>query len=233
MKVILVGCEYAGKTTLADRISEWMVEMFGPEPWGPPHYGWHDHYQMPNVTHHDMTGDEMRQVMALSPRMKEVYQRYNIAYHTPTEPTDGDFLMIGFHIDDAVYGPLYFGYGGEGEYADRRILSDDIESAIMKYQPDTVLVLLKANPDVIKERMKSNAHKHQVIKNEDVELLLERFEEAYTNALMRRRFVIDNSDQTIEETFSEFVEKFEHHMNEADRRRILLHNQWNEIGPLA
>ena len=73
----------------------------------------------------------------------------------------------------------------------------------------------------------------QVIKNEDVELLLERFEEAYTNALMRRRFVIDNSDQTIEETFSEFVEKFEHHMNEADRRRILLHNQWNEIGPLA
>ena len=55
MKVILVGCEYAGKTTLADRISGWMVEMFGPEPWGPPHYGWHDHYQMPNVTHHDMT----------------------------------------------------------------------------------------------------------------------------------------------------------------------------------
>ena len=69
MKVILVGCEYAGKTTLADRISGWMVEMFGPEPWGPPHYGWHDHYQMPNVTHHDMTGDEMQQVMALSPRM--------------------------------------------------------------------------------------------------------------------------------------------------------------------
>ena len=233
MKVILVGCEYAGKTTLADRISGWMVEMFGPEPWGPPHYGWHDHYQMPNVTHHDMTGDEMQQVMALSPRMKEVYQRYNIAYHTPTEPNDGDFLMIGFHIDDAVYGPLYFGYGGEGEYADRRILSDDIESKIMKYQPDTVLVLLKANPDVIKERMKSNAHKHQVIKDEDVELLLERFEEAHTNALMRRKFVIDNSDQTIEETFSEFVEKFEHHMNEADRRRILLRNQWNQIGPLA
>ena len=129
--------------------------------------------------------------------------------------------MIGFHIDDAVYGPLYFGYGGEGEYADRRILSDDIESKIMKYQPDTVLVLLKANPDVIIERMKSNAHKHQVIKDEDVELLLERFEEAHTNALMRRKFVIDNSDQTIEETFSEFVEKFEHlsliHISEPTR----------------
>ena len=121
-----------------------------------------------------MTDDEVQQVMALSPRMKEVYQRYNIAYHTPTEPTDGHILIIGFHIDDAIYSPLYFGFGGEGQYADRRILSDDIETAIMKYQPDTVLVLLKANTDVIKERMKSNPHKHQVIKDEDVELLLER-----------------------------------------------------------
>lgn len=233
MKVILVGCEYVGKTTLADRISEWMVEMFGPEPWGPPHYGWHDHYQMPNVTHHDMTDDEIQQVMALSPRMKEVYQRYNIAYHTPTEPTDGHILIIGFHIDDAIYSPLYFGFGGEGQYADRRILSDDVETAIMKHQPDTVLVLLKASPDVIRQRMKANPHEHQVIKDEDVELLLERFEEAHTNALMRRKFVIDNSDQIIEETFSEFVEKIEHHIGEKDRLRMLLRSKWVSSDPLA
>lgn len=62
---------------------------------------------------------------------------------------------------------------------------------------------------------------------------VERFEEAHTNTLMRRKFVIDNSDQIIEETFSEFVEKIEHHMTEKDRLRILLRSKWLSSDPLA
>ena len=50
---------------------------------------------------------------------------------------------------------------------------------------------------------------------------------------MRRKFVIDNSDQIIEETLSEFVEKIEHHMSEKDRLRILLRREWLSSDPLA
>ena len=233
MKVILVGCEYAGKTTLSGKISEWMVKVFGPEPWGPPHYGWHDHYQMPDVTHHDMTDEEVEQVLALSPRMKEVYQRYNIAYHTPHEPSDGHQLIIGFHIDDAVYGPLYFGYGGEGQYADRRALSASVETAIMEHAPGTVLVLLKASPEVILKRMKEAPHRHRILKEEDVGQVLERFEHLHGRALLRRKFVIDTTESTPEETLAEFVKTYENHMDEEDRRRILLRKQWQAASPLS
>jgi len=78
--------------------------------------------RVPNVTHHELT-EEQRQILALSPRVKEVYHRYNLDYHTPRSPSgDSMILAVGFHVAEAVYAPLYFGYGGEGEYADHRKL---------------------------------------------------------------------------------------------------------------
>ena len=233
MKVILMGCEYAGKTVLSRKISEWMVKVFGGEPWGPPHYAWHDHYQMPNITHHDLTDDEQRQIFALSPRVKEELQRHNIAYHTPTERSDGHYLVIGLHLDDAVYGPLYFGYGGDGEHGDRSVVSQSVERAIMRYAPDTVLVLVKASPEVVRKRMRETPHANGVLREKDIELVLQRFEDEYARALLRRRFTVDTSAATAEETLSEFVKRYEHHMGEEDRRRILLHREWQAADPLG
>ena len=233
MKVILVGSEYAGKSTLAEKISEWMVNVLGPEPSGPPHYAWHDHYQMPDVAHHEMTDDERQQVLALSPRMKEAYQRNNIAYHTPNGPSEADYLVIGLHVDDAVYAPLYFGYGGEGEYGDRTALSQSVERNIATHAPDTVIVLVKATPGVILKRMRAAPHPNAILQEKDVELVVERFQEEFNRALMRRRITLDTSTATVDETLAEFVERYQHHISDADRRRILLHREWQSANPFG
>jgi hypothetical protein len=31
-------------------------------------------------------------------------------------------IVVGHHIDDLIYGPRYFGYGGDGEPSDRRLV---------------------------------------------------------------------------------------------------------------
>ena len=233
MKVILAGCEYSGTTTLSHAISDWMVEVFGGEPWGPPHYGWHDHYVMPHVTHHDMTEAEQQQMLALEPRMKEVFQRYNLAYHTPHEGMgDSHLLLIGFQIAEEVYAPLYFGYGGEGEYGDRRKLSFSIEHTIMEHAPDTVVILVKASPEVIAKRMKENPHPNGLLQEKDIELVLERFEEAYGAAILRRRFTLDTSEQTVQGTLDDFVRQIEGHLTPEDRRRMLFHQEWDTIGSI-
>lgn len=233
MKVILAGCEYSGTTTLSHAISDWMVEVFGGEPWGPPHYGWHDHYVLPNVTHHDMSEEEQQQMLTRTPRLKEVYQRYNLAYHTPDQGTgDSPILLIGFQIAEAVYAPLYYGYGGQGEFADRRKLSFSIEHTIMEHAPDTVVVLVKAAPEIIAKRMKEAPHHNGVLQEKDIAHVLERFEEEYGAAILRRRFTLDTSEQTVEETLQEFVRQIEGHLSPADRRQMLVHKEWDTIGSI-
>ena len=229
MRVILVGCEYAGKTTLSRSISEWLVDLYGPEPWGPPHYGWHDHYEFPNLTHYEMTEEEHQQVLALSPRLKEVYQRYNMAYHTPNASSSNSMMLaIGFHVADAVYGPLYFGYGAEGEYGDRRKQSFHVEQQIMEHSRETTIVLVSASADTIRERMREAPHRNGILKDKDVELVLDRFEDEYSKSILRHRFTLDTSDQTPEESFKEFARQFEPHFSEDDRVKMLLNNRWQE-----
>ena len=76
MRLILVGCEYSGTTTLAEAISEWAKEVMGGG------FGFHDHWKIPHVSHPPgLTAEEQEQFMALSPNLKEMFQRYHIEYH--------------------------------------------------------------------------------------------------------------------------------------------------------
>ena len=103
----------------------------------------------------------------------------------------------------------------------------------MRHAPDTVLVHVKASAEVIRARMRDNPHRHGVLKEEDVNLVIQRFQEEFDRSLLRRRMTLDTSTATVEETFAEFVEKYEHHMGEEDRRRILTHRLWRETNPLG
>ena len=47
MRLILIGCEYAGKTTLAVEISKWMIEALGL-----PFVRWHNHFVVPHIDQH-------------------------------------------------------------------------------------------------------------------------------------------------------------------------------------
>ena len=143
-------------------------------------------------------------------------------YHVAeTFYTDPHHNIVGFHIDEAVYAPLYYGYGGPGEYADRRWYARHIEGTIANRAPDTVLVLVKASPDVIARRMKENPHKNGVLQEKDIEHVLQRFEEEFGSSFIRVKFSLDTSTATVEESLAEFVESLEPHLPDADRLKIM------------
>ena len=123
--------------------------------------------------------------MALSPKLKEMLQRYHLQYHLhPSFYAQDDHIMVGAHIDEGIFGPIYFGYGGGGQYADRRPSMRHYEEQILGLAPDTILVLVTASADVIRQRMKDNPHLSGALQDADVEHVLERHEEEYADSLL-------------------------------------------------
>jgi thymidylate kinase len=218
MRLFLIGCEYAGTTTLANAIHRWTRETMGIDLGSI-----HDHWKIPHTIGHppDLSAEEQAQVLALSSKVKEAMQRHNLYYHTPTKPDDGDFIIIGHYIEDAIYAQLYYGYGGEGQAGDRIIHAKQIEHQIMKYTPQIVLILVKAAPEVIARRMKENPHPHGLVGEHDIERVLRRFEEEYRRSMLPRKFTLDTSTATIEETLAEFAQKIQPYLTLADRVRLL------------
>ena len=133
-------------------------------------------------------------------------------------------VMVGFHIDEAIYAPKYYGYGGPDEYSDRAWLARLHEGHILRVAEDTVLVHIKASPDAIRERMKKEPREFGVIKGGDIEYILKRHEEEYTRSFLRHKIEIDNTDLTPEQTLGKFVEAIQPHLSQADRARILTRN---------
>ena len=159
-----------------------------------------------------------------TPDYKETFQRYEINYHLQHSfYSDPDHLLTGFHIEEAVYAPLYYGYGGPGEYAERTALARSIEREIMETAPDTVLVLVKASREVIARRMKESPHKASLVQEKDIDYVLQRFEEEFSRSLLRRKLELDTSTATVQETLAEFEEKTMPYLCDADRLRLLVH----------
>ena len=238
MKILLLGCEYSGTTTLAQNIFDWGQNTMGAD------FGlFHDHWKIPHVTGHwpidtesFATHQEQAELLQLNPKMKEQMQRHNIYYHIQPgafkkgeEEKQGfysDYLAIGMHLEDAVYGPMYFGYGAEGQPAPRKTLTKTVERALLQYAPDFVLVLVKASPNVIQQRMENAPHPNQVIKPSDVEMILEKFEEEFSNSKIRNKFVLETSKQNKNQTLNEFIIKIEPFLSEDDiKRRNQFKNQ--------
>lgn len=240
MKLILIGCEYSGTTTLAQAICRWVKESMGDD------IGFHDHFKIPNLIGHVtadsdalgitaasgqmyFTDEELDQVQGLSPRLKEHFQRFQIEYHlSPGFYGDSHHNLVGFHIDEAVYAPLYYGYSLEEDgYANSRsAAARRTESHIMEIAPDTVLVLVKASPEVITKRMRDNPHQAGLLQEKDIARALDGFEEEYKRSFIRRHFVLDTSTATPDETLAEFVEQIKPHLNEADQLRMITHRNW-------
>ena len=172
----------------------------------------------------NITEEEERQFLALSPWLKDNVQRHNLYYHAPRQSSSGDAadkLVIGMHVDDGIYGPHYFGYGGPGEQFDRRDVSRKIEHMIVTFEPETVLVLVKASPEVIARRMKEDPHRNGVLREGDVEYILGRFEEEDEASQIANKITLDTSDATVESTAAEFVRKMEPYFTAADRLRLI------------
>ncbi len=225
MRLVIAGCEYSGTTTLTFAIDDWMRETIGA---GFPLI--HDHWKLPHTSGHpqpDMTEDERRQVLALSPELKEMTQRHSLYYHIQSNSWNGpDWMSIGLHIDDGVYGPMYYGYGGDGEPHDRKVVGQQVESSILRFAPDVILVHVKASADVIARRMRDNPHAHSPLKEEDIPAILDMYEQARERSLFRHKITLDTSEATVEESVAEFARKVEPFLTEEDRSRILTHRIW-------
>jgi hypothetical protein len=174
-------------------------------------------------THPHLPDDELENAKALRPMAREMFQRYIIEYHLGMRFTKNpDWFVVGFHIEDAVYAPLYYGYGKDGGFPiEREAFARHIDSVVEEYFPGTVLVLLRASPEMIAKRMREKRHPDNVIKADDIESLIGRFDEEYKESLMSLKFVLDTTNATQEETLNEFIKSMTGHFSDTDTIRML------------
>ena len=240
MNIILVGCEFAGKTTLANEIVDWSERNLG----GSSHF--HDHFTIPSTELTDEAGEEYKNA---HPQIKEMFQRFMMSYHISEDFYKApDHNLMGLHIEEAVYAPLYYGYGGEDSGAPTRSpagqrteMARHTEEDILERAPHTVLVLVKASPEAIKQRMRTatvpdgETLKKQrkskpfgeptrgVVKEADVELVLGRFEEEFAASLLKNKIVLETTTATVEETLQEFLGNVRPFLTDRDRTRLEKH----------
>ena len=219
MRLILIGCEYVGTTTLANGIEEWAWENMGAK-----FNDFHSHWKFPHIATEPVSEEDQELMMRLSPEMKELIMRTNLEYHVQHHfYRADDHNMVGHFIEEAIYAPLYFGYGGPDQAGQRQITAPDMERTIMRFGPGTTLVHLKASPDVIRNRMKEDPHPRGVLQDKDVEYVLEQFQAAYNHYVFFNRLELDTTTETSDETLAEWVEKMDTFWTEIDRLRLLTH----------
>ena len=203
MRVIAVGCEYSGVSTLIQGIDTWGKAR------GIVHH-LDDHFTIPDAFH--LKEEEQAGMLEMLPAIKERFQRFQIVYHVRLMHRYEHILLGGFHIEEAVYGPRYY-------YPEIRI-------KIREYEPDlpedAILVHLYARPDVIRERMASNPHPHSLLPSGDVPDVLAQFEDEVRQSWIRRKFAIDTSDLTPEELLETFLKRSVPYLNPSDGNTRLL-----------
>jgi len=235
MRLLFIGSEYAGKHTLGLEVDKWWCSQTRQKFRPPPSFAFHDHFVLPHVVHaegheHHMAISE-QQMLTLNPHLLEHYQRYQIF----NKLTKGyvimkDLFLMDWYYGDAVYAPMYYGYGKPGMYADRRNLARSLDAEVNEFYPDMVLVLVKASPDTIRDRMANkdktpfpNRHVATYFKGEDAELVSGRFIEEFEKSLIPRKIEIDTTNVTVEESLSDFVRQMKPFITNDDFQRVLGH----------
>ena len=217
MRLILIGCEYSGTTTLARSISGWARDAMGAE------LTVHDHFKFPHVLHEEMTDGELKQLLALPADMRAPFQWHMMAYHVmPRALREDDYILVGLHIDEAVYAPLYKGYGATWHTPSVIPIARYTDNHIMAEVPDIAMALVKASPEVIAGRMDESPHKYSPLQKNDIDHVLQGFEEQRTNSTIRKKQItVDTTDATEEQSLASFVAQYEPYASDHDRRRIL------------
>lgn len=244
MRLLIVGCEYAGKTTLARAISHRLLAAAaapaeGAVPAGPRPIQWHNHFVVPRLDGHlivraagdrtvigkevaDLnTAEDEAQIMALRPSVLEQLQRHNIWRHLhPDLFRDDDTFFINHYYADAVYAPLYYGYGRPGTFSDRSARARAWDTELLERAPDIVLVLVRATAAVIAERRRRTARDREIIQEADIPHILDRFDDEYAQSLIPRKLVLDTTTATADATFAQFLEDVRPHLSTTDRQRL-------------
>ena len=245
MRLILIGCEYSGGSTMSRAISGWLLRERAATA-----VRIHDHWVYPYIADQDpstcfimgpdgIVPEEWRyshlgnndsatlseewasDVRALKPWLLEQLQRIMVwrhMHHTVIEEDASDSIQVGLHYAEAVYAPLYYGYGRDS-FSDRRRRARQWDRALLEFAPETILVLLRASPEAIRERMRAAQRPDGVPREEDIELVIDLFEEQYANTELNQKLAIRTSGVTVEESVAEFAGRVEPFLTDEDRRR--------------
>ena len=234
MRLLVIGCEYAGKTTLARHVSRWMIDSMGL-----PYVRWHDHFVVPRLDRHlivhaganapvvgkdesDLnTAEDEEQILSLRPMVLEQLQRHNVWRHLhPDVFREEDSLFVNHYYAEAVYAPLYYGYGEPGSFADRPGRARAWDRELLLRAPDTVLVLVECAPRLIRERMGLGRRPRCILRERDVERVTTLFREQFEASLIPAKFSLDTSDASADEVFAAFQRRMEPSLTDVDRRRL-------------
>ena len=191
MRLIVIGCEYAGKTTRIDGLYTWGAQRG-------IHYHLDDHFSIPDQFF--LSPEDQAAMVALPPTIKERFQRFQIYYHVASVLAHHeDCLLGGFHIEEAVYGPRYYYPGSHIPPYHRRLEP--------QMPPDTILLLLTAAPEVIRRRMQAAPHPYPLVQPDEVEEISRQFEAEYRASWIERKLQIDTSALTPEALLPTFLQR--------------------------
>ncbi len=200
MRVILTGCEYAGKWTLGAGLHRWGLDHG---------FQFHldDHFTVPDASLR--TDEERRYAQHAPPAMKERFQRFQIYYHLHLLQVYDDICLVGFHSEEAVYGPRYY-YPGRG-------LPQDYHRQIEKEMPrDTILCFLWARPEALRARQRATPHPYQVVPESDLEEVQAAFEREFAACWLKRKFRLDTSDLAPDQVQPAFLAAAKRYLRERD-----------------
>ncbi len=201
MRLIVVGCEYAGKTTLLDGLAQWGRER-------DIRYHVDDHFSIPDCQTLKDKADQ-KAIHRAPQAIKERFQRFQIAYHVRLLHKYQDILLAGFHIEEAVYGSRYY-------YPNLGKSFETPQSWERDMPPDTLLVLLSAGPEVIQRRMAECPHEYSILPGNHVQDILGEFQTEFQTSWLKRKFQIDTSDLSPDELLQAFLEASVPHLNAKD-----------------
>ena len=206
---------------------------------GLSHVRWHNHFVVPRLDSHlivhaegdapsigkgdaDLnTAEDEDQILSLRPSLLEQLQRHNIWRHLhPDLFRDDDTLFVNHFYAEAVYAPLYYGYGDPGSFADRRRRARTWDAELLLQGPDIVLVLIQTSANVIRARMRREPRPRCILKEEDVDEVLGRFHQEYEASLIPLRFSLDTTNATVAEVFKMFQKEIQAYLSDADRLRL-------------
>lgn len=199
MRLILIGCEYVGKTTLANALEKWGLQQ------GRQFHMDDSDFSIPDQSHLDK--EEQQAMVKLPPKLKERFQRFQVYYHVDIVSRHEDCILGGFHIEEAIYGPRYY-YPGQTITYQRRIEP--------KMPPDTILALLMADPDVVRARMQAAPHPYQLVGPDEVEEVQDLFEAEFTASWLTQKFRFDTSDFQAQDILDRFLEAVRPHLSDRD-----------------
>jgi hypothetical protein len=250
MRLILAGCDYTGQSSLARAIAGWLIENLSApvvrihDHWVHPFLADQDPttcylvgpdgliqeaWRYGDVGSVDdqpgLTESWAADFAALKPWLLEQHQRALIWRHMhPTMTSDpaggSDSIQVGLHYAEAVYAPLYYGYGEPGSFADRTRRAREWDQSLLQIMPDVVLVLLRATPEVIRQRMAADPRPGRVLMDDDVERVVDLFEQQYADSELTNKLAIDTSHLTVEQSLDEFVRRVEPFLSPEDRQRM-------------